>query len=1458
MKGKRLFAYILAAAMLPVSGNAFAAENAKNVTYYVNQNFNSATTNTAPEDLTITSGRIRAYADGEKNKAILLYGDAENTANMGSENYFDDAVLSLDVKKAEEKKVNFKIGFYTDSNKMFSPVINIENDVIKTNDGKEIGGIEKSDYTHLCFVINNRKKVYDIYINGDRKANQWKIQNSFGGKLMIKRYVTGEKGEVIVDNVELYEGSEIIEDSRTEEKYSALEDAYINYNYANADHTFLDTDYISDIAISKTGGWDNMPWDQKTNKMTFNRIKYREDINRPNNYIIFEKTTPTDMLTDLYLEGEPLYPYYLIEGNLQVNKFGSAVRFAYVADRQTNSSRVDFEIIYVNESGQIILSSSGAVLKSLAEDEWFKYDVVLDTYNHCADVYINGKLMAEGVKYTEKASRPCFIRHTMNSVGTGKATFNKIRVVGMQKKYDPSGNDKSKFFSDDSGIEEYLKDKVAFFAYGKQICSNGKKYSRLENKPQYDSKTGELYVDANALSLGYGLDLKVSAEKATADGIAIKNGNKEITYGGNKITLLYAPYTKDGVLYVPVREFAAKALGHYVFENGNGLVITSQNKFGIDTSKDKPEALINGSTDYPYPYTNSRILEWYLTYERPSAEQIESDFNKTTDNGGMHPRVIMTKADFGKLREKVKTDETLKSWLKVAIESADSLLDKSMFTYSLPDLQRLDGLYRNWGGLDQLAFAYQMTGDKKYVDAIWRIFGELAAFPDWNPSHMIDPAEINGYVGIAYDWTYDAWTDEQRKFIYDMVKEKGLKDVNDAFYGRLYGQWQWANKSDKFVNWKSNFNTVINGGALTAAVAFAEEEPEFCFDLISNCIRSFEFTMINFAPCGVWSEGNDYWNYANHMLTKGLGSVLTATGQHYGLLDAQGTDQTALYYRSMDSYGGINNFHDSNPGRATSQFVGWFAKVFNQPELTLLRKQQIAKGVSYPGFWDIIYYPTDFNGESNLDYDYLFEGLDVVASRGSYTNEDEMYFSTHGGWVEGYHTQYDVSTFVFDMMGYRWAADLGKEDYNTRRDGGGASAFRDRAESHNVMVFNPTADKSKGQNAEGFAKLLDYKSKDRGMYVVYDLKDVYDNVAEYKRGFYVGDDRRSLTIRDEFTAAGTMDAYWFLMTAANVEIVDKNTAIMTIGGKKMKLELKTDVKEYELTVEEPKPLSVYPVLAGENKNEGYHKIQIKLKAENNVPSQITVKLSPYGEAASKSPVMDEPVAKWSIPDGEYVERPDLSLETIYINGRKMSEIETNGRVTIVDGEPLPTVTATPSVKGNPVEIIPGSPADDHTIVRVWNKDKTKYNDTYVLYQKSKSANLTSYEKLNIVNIEVSSTPEEDNHKANMTDGDYTTRWTSNNLSGEWALFDVGKVCDVSAVSAAFWRGNTRNYYFTLYVSEDGDNWTEVLKSQNSGETEGNELFEFNKQKARFVKLVGGGNTVNGHTNILEFAVLNKK
>ena len=473
-----------------------------------------------------------------------------------------------------------------------------------------------------------------------------------------------------------------------------------------------------------------------------------------------------------------------------------------------------------------------------------------------------------------------------------------------------------------------------------------------------------------------------------------------------------------------------------------------------------------------------------------------------------------------------------------------------------------------------------------------------------------------------------------------------------------------------------------------------------------------------------------------------------------------------------------------------------------------------------------------------------------------------MYLSAHAGLVSGNHSHQDVGAFVFDLAGYRWASDLGMEDYNLLRDSGGsahAEAYRLRDEGHNVMLFDPKYDISMDWRGLAFAEA--YQSKPRGAYVVYDMTGAYAyQVKSYKRGFYVGDNRRSVTIRDEYEPAINMTSYWFMTTPAKVELVDKNTAILTQGAEKVKLEFITDCADFELSVGPAQPLPTSPQLAGQNKNEGFLKIAVRLENKAGVPCSIVTKLPSVGDEHVTDGIMAETFDKWEIPDGAYNPPAyvNFALKAVFAGGKNWDDIASNGKLAVVEGEAFPEITAVPAVSDNIVEIVNSdNPMSDGTVIRVWTPDKSRYKDVRLLeYVLSTSANLDGYTRLDVTNVEVSSAPEPENHKMNMTDNDYTTRWTTFG-EDEWAIFDIGAVHVIDSIAMAFWRGSTRFYKYNIYVSADGDNWELAANGQSSGTTDGNEIVTFDPTSARYVKYVCGGSNENVNTNILEFAIMKK-
>ena len=128
-----------------------------------------------------------------------------------------------------------------------------------------------------------------------------------------------------------------------------------------------------------------------------------------------------------------------------------------------------------------------------------------------------------------------------------------------------------------------------------------------------------------------------------------------------------------------------------------------------------------------------------------------------------HPRLLVDAAGFEDLRRRIARDATLAEWDKNLVRDADRLLKAPLPRHVLPDGKRLLSTSRSM--VDRcytLGLAYRLHGDRRYADRLWENIETVAAFPDFNPKHFLDTAEMTHALGIAYDWLYDTWTPSQR------------------------------------------------------------------------------------------------------------------------------------------------------------------------------------------------------------------------------------------------------------------------------------------------------------------------------------------------------------------------------------------------------------------------------------------------------------------------------------------------------------------------------------------------------------------------------------------------------------------------------------------------------------------------------------------------------------------------
>jgi unsaturated chondroitin disaccharide hydrolase len=106
---------------------------------------------------------------------------------------------------------------------------------------------------------------------------------------------------------------------------------------------------------------------------------------------------------------------------------------------------------------------------------------------------------------------------------------------------------------------------------------------------------------------------------------------------------------------------------------------------------------------------------------------------------------------------------------------------------------------------------------------------------------------------------------------------------------------------------------------------------------------------------------------------------------------------------------------------------------------------------------------------------------------------------------------------------------------------------------------------------------------------------------------------------------------------------------------------------------------------------------------------------------------------------------------------------------------------------------------------------------------------------------------------NTTDGRLATRWSATG-DGQWIQYDLGSSQNVNKVGIAFHLGDQRTSRFDMQTSTDGTAWTTRFGSLSSGTTNALETYDLPDASARYVRIVGHGNSVDAQIAITEVRI----
>jgi len=581
-----------------------------------------------------------------------------------------------------------------------------------------------------------------------------------------------------------------------------------------------------------------------------------------------------------------------------------------------------------------------------------------------------------------------------------------------------------------------------------------------------------------------------------------------------------------------------------------------------------------------------------------------------------HPRLLATTQDFAELKQRVASDTQLQSWHAKLQAQGKELLTAAPSRYEIPDGLRLLATSRRVvDRIYTLALLYRLDGDRRYAERAWQELAAAANFPDWNPRHFLDTAEMTHAFAIGYDWLYDVWTPEQRSLLQQAIVEKGLKTALPIYRARRW--WAVAHH---------NWNQVCNGGIGMGALALADVEPQLAGETLHDALESIQLAMAEFAPDGAWKEGPGYWNYATSYNVIFLAGLQTALGTDFGLSRIGAFEQTGLFPIYLTGpLGRTFNYADGGDHSIFAPQMFWLARQFKQPICAWYERRTTA-----PSALDLLWYdPAGADPKATgLPLDKYFRAAEVAVLRSDWDNPQALFVGFKAGDNKANHSHLDLGSFVFDATGVRWAVDLGADDYNLPGYFGGQrwNYYRLRAEGQNTLVLNPGPGPDQDPAAQ--TRITRFASKPDRAFAIADLTPAYAKQARRVcRGIALLDHDQVL-VQDEVQADKPFELWWFMHTPASVRIADDgHTATLEQVGAQLRAEVLSPADaKFQIMDAQPLPASPHP--ERQAKNERIRKLAIHLTGIRHTRLAVLLVPKPSkDEGAAQAPKLS-PLSEW--------------------------------------------------------------------------------------------------------------------------------------------------------------------------------------------------------------------------------------
>lgn len=1450
-KFRKTICLLLALANMSVFIPEAMAEQTPEIFYY--EGFDSTSTNSVPQT---------ASFDGNKNTRVVETSSSEKALYFDTYAYYSQMTVPT-AAKASNFIVSFDVMFECiclsgsiTLNDAFVP-LTFKDGKIKIGNGKEISGYPMNKMTNISIGYCTDNNRYFVAVNNKKVASYVIADKAIDSlsKIKIEMNDSDIKGKgLYIDNLCVYEGKNVVRGIKKTTSYNSKINDFETVEYDPETVTsYIEQDF-------ETNNISNLTVLPNSSKFT---IETEDDGNR-----YYKMDMKSDGFISLYATPRR---YIIWQMDMMYEDTCPAMEFRL---RDTALTNWDYNLRTAT-SGAVNDHVNGKLV-DLKEGTWTNVAIMFDMRELTYKVYIDGELKkAQTPIGNQKFGKLSFFRLYSDGKTTGTLCIDNIRVYeakdfisgdkaisvssGEENAEDTSFNYSAKLQTTEADLAAALG--AVALAPSTDSIFTGSEKKKLEAKPYI--KDGYTMIPVRAVSEAFDLPVEWNeADKSIKIGTnaQMSVGSGTMKLNGKDVKLNMAPEIKNDITFIPLRDLGEKILEKEVYYD---------DKYGL---------IIISDCEWCYAGNESTIKQIYnyLFFDRKSADEIKETYNQS-GMAGKHPRILATEEDFENIEKQYKSgDKYMTAWVDHIMKKADELIkqpknsdgqyDSSNFEKYRPQSeakQLLTEARNTLMRVKYLGLAYHLTNNATYarraIDEIIHVCG----WADWRHTSFLCVAEMAMAAAVGYDWCYDQLTDEEKNYIEQALIRNAINYGIDYLNGQPHGV--------DFITVRNNWNLVCNTGLTAAALVLCDKYPKLSFRMMEANLKSIENGLSGFAPAGGWDEGAMYWDYTMQYSTYLFTMLETALNTDFDIPCYRGYGDTWRFWTVSNFNGGLNNYHDATAGANyfNAQWLLYLAQKFDNEEaknIALISSDDLGGIIDVNDTPEscIWYSKMSNSGEVNTDIialDAHVKEVEAGSMRSSWDDENAFAIGFHGGYTKVNHHHIDSGTYIVEMGGQRFVSELGSDDYNLPNYiGGEAGIYRKRAESHALFVIDPSDDGGQNNGNTVFSEIIKTQSKTKGAYQVMDLQNSYaPKTKSAKRGYMLTDNRHAIIVQDELELSeGSHDVYWFVPTeASQIEIVDNNTAILTRYGTKAQVQIVTDIPGFKLKERTCTPLlDNISNFAIQNQNTNFKQLCVEAKGiSGNV--KLAMRYTLLDESYSGMKYNLIPIDSWEIPDGEIEELP--TLDAIYIDGGLIEGYSpTKNAYTLYYGRgtDLSSTELTYDISVPDCSVDVSREGNQYT-VKIQKNGSNVYSKYVIdLIAIGDSFEVGEYKTYEIWNVNVSDEPQPQNHRYNVIDNNISTYWGSQ-YDGKWIELDIGSVQPIEAVGYSFMKGNTRKYKVDIVVSDDGINYTNVYSGELGGVTINYEILELKKVSARYIRLIGHGNSENQWNSVGEFTVLHK-